>query len=108
MVRASMVGGRRIPVLVGTIALLTGCGTSRRVEVSGLVRDRETGRAIAGALVVSADGSATRTDAEGRFVLTVTRNDRRTLRASAAAHEDAEGAFDLRDDHEIFFELVPT
>lgn len=104
-----MVGGRRIPVLIGTIALLSGCGTSRRVEVSGVVRDSATGRAISNALVVAADGTATRTDAEGRFVLTVMRDDRRMLRASAALHEDAEGTFDASVDHdEIVFELVPT
>jgi hypothetical protein len=103
-----MVDGRRIPVLIGAIALLSGCGSSRRVEVSGVVRDRDTGRAIAGALVIAADGSATRTDAEGRFVLTVPRSERRMLRASAAAHDDAEGAFDPLAVDEIVFELVPN
>jgi hypothetical protein len=85
---------RRIPVLVGTIALLAGCGSSSRVEVSGVVRDRDSGRVIRGALVVAADGSSTRTDDEGRFVLSVLRAEHRSIRASAAEHHDAIEFFD--------------
>lgn len=79
---------RALPALIGTIALIAGCGSSTRVEVSGVVRDRATGRAIAGARVVAADGSATTTDARGRFTLSVARDRVGSVRASADAHAD--------------------
>ena len=81
---------RGIHVLMGTLALVAGCSTGRsyigqRAEVSGVVRDRATGRAIAGARVVGADGSLAETDAEGRFRLYV-RGAQADVRISAAGH----------------------
>ncbi len=58
-------------VLMGTLALVAGCSTAQRAEVSGVVRDRATGRVIAGARVVGTDGSLAETDADGRFHLYV-------------------------------------
>jgi len=100
----------RIPVLVGTVALLAGCGSQARVEVSGTVRDGETGRVIANALVVGADGTSTRTDAEGRFSLFVRGDQRRSIRASAFLHEDGVAYFDPREDDSdgaMAFALAP-
>ncbi len=100
----------RIPVLVGTVALLAGCGSDTRVEVSGVVRDGETGRAIANALVVGTDGSSTRTDADGRFSLFVRGDERRSIRASAHRHEDGALVFDPASaprDESLAFSLAP-
>lgn len=58
-------------VLMGTLALVAGCSTAHQTEVSGVVRDRATGRVIPGARVVGADGSLAETDADGRFHLYV-------------------------------------
>ena len=54
-----------------TLALVAGCTTEQRAEVTGVVRDRATGRVIAGARVVGADGSLAETDVDGRFRLYV-------------------------------------
>jgi hypothetical protein len=62
---------RGIQALMGTLALVAGCSTAQRAEVSGVVRDRATGRVIAGARVIGADGSLAETDANGRFHLFV-------------------------------------
>lgn len=88
---------RAMPALISTIALIAGCGSDGRVEVSGVVRDRATGRAIAGARVVATDGSATRTDAAGRFTLSMTRGRRAGLRASALDHADVTETVDVGD-----------
>lgn len=91
MVRAVRVRRRRgIHVLMGTLALVAGCTSGRasmaqHTEVSGVVRDRATGRVIAGARVVGADGSLAETDAEGRFRLYV-RGAQADVRISAAGH----------------------
>jgi hypothetical protein len=53
--------------------------------VSGIVRDRATGRAIAGARVVGEDGSLAETDAQGRFRLYV-RGAHADVRVSASGH----------------------
>ena len=70
---------------MGTLALVAGCSTAQRAEVSGVVRDRATGRVIAGARVVGADGSLTETDADGRFRLYV-RGPQADVRISATGH----------------------
>ena len=70
---------------MGTLALAIGCTTAQRAEVSGIVRDRATGRVIAGARVVGADGSLAETDADGRFHLYV-RGHAADVRISAAGH----------------------
>ncbi len=75
---------------MGTLALSVGCAPARDVggghaEVHGVVRDRATGRAIAGARVIGADGALAETDGEGRFHLYV-RSDRADVRVSAAGH----------------------
>jgi len=88
-----MVRLRRVPVLVSTLALVAGCGSADRVEVSGVVRDVRTGSPLGGARVTSADGVATHTDAEGRFTLAVTRGLRTQLRVSAQGHTDAVQSF---------------
>lgn len=100
---------RRMPALIGTVALVAGCGSSGRAEVSGVVVDARTGDAIAGARVVAQDGTATRTDAAGRFHLTVSSSGTREIRASAAAHADAHARIDVRVDENaaIVIELVP-
>lgn len=96
-----------MPALISTIALIAGCGASGRVEVSGVVRDRSTGRAIEGARVVATDGSATRTDARGRFTLSV-RGEAGVLRASARDHADGSERIDVlvHDDIELGLEPV--
>lgn len=108
--RATM-ARRRIPVLVGTIAVLAGCSATGRgqVEVTGTVRDQRTGRAIANALVVAADGTSTRTDGEGRFVLSMREGETRSIRASAALHADAVEQLDVRtlDHAALDFSLAP-
>jgi len=60
-----------VHVLMGTLALVAGCSTAQRAEVTGVVRDRATGRAIGGARVVGTDGSLAETDVDGRFHLYV-------------------------------------
>lgn len=96
---------RAMPALISTIALIAGCGSDGRVEVSGVVRDRATGRAIAGARVVASDGSATRTDADGRFTLSMTRGRRAGLRASALDHRDATETIDVHEGSATGIEL---
>lgn len=88
-----MVRLRRVPVLLSTLALVAGCGSADRVEVSGVVRDGRTGSPLAGARVTGADGVATHTDAEGRFTLAVMRGLRTQLRVSAEGHADAVQSF---------------
>jgi len=88
-----MVRLRRVPVLVSTLALVAGCGSADRVEVSGVVRDGRTGGPLAGARVTGADGVATHTDVEGRFTLAVMRGLRTQLRVSAEGHADAVQSF---------------
>ncbi len=92
-VAPAMVRLRRVPVLVSTLALVAGCGSADRVEVSGVVRDGRTGLALAGARVTGADGVATHTDADGRFTLAVMRGLRTQLRVSAEGHADAVQSF---------------
>ena len=87
--RALMVRLRRVPVLVSTLALVAGCASADRVELSGVVRDGRTGSPLVGARVTGADGVATHTDAEGRFTLSVMRGLRTQLRVSAEGHADA-------------------
>lgn len=84
-----MVRLRRVPVLVSTVALVAGCGSADRVEITGVVRDGRTGTPLAGARVTGAGGVATRTDAQGRFRLTIARGLRTQLRVSAEGHADA-------------------
>lgn len=91
-----------MPALIGTIALLAGCGSRTRAEVTGVVRDARTGRAIPGARVFAQDGSATRTDAEGRFTISISSGAAREIRVSAAGHCDASARLDVR------VELTPT
>jgi hypothetical protein len=88
-----MVRLRRVPVLVSTLALVAGCGSADRVEVSGIVRDSRTQAPLAGARVTGADGAATHTDADGRFTLAVVRGLRTQLRVSAEGHQDSVQAF---------------
>ncbi|MBX7192172.1 MAG: carboxypeptidase regulatory-like domain-containing protein [Sandaracinaceae bacterium] len=78
---------------MSTLALVAGCGSADRVEVSGVVRDGRTGSPLAGARVTGADGVATHTDAEGRFTLAVMRGLRTQLRVSAEGHADAVQSF---------------
>jgi hypothetical protein len=86
MVAAVRVRRRRgIHVLMGTLALVAGCSTAQRAEVRGTVRDRATGRVIAGARVVGADGSLAETDADGRFRLYVI-GSHADVRVSASGH----------------------
>ena len=101
---------RKTPALVGTIALVAGCGSAARAEVSGVVVDARTGRAIPGARVTAQDGSATRTDADGRFTISISRGDGRELRASAQGREDARTRIDVRVDENasIVIQLVPA
>lgn len=80
---------RGIHVLMGTLALVAGCSTAQRAEVSGVVRDRATGRVIAGARVVGTDGSLAETDADGRFHLYV-HGAQPDVRISAAGHASEE------------------
>lgn len=94
-----------MPALISTIALIAGCGSEARVEVSGVVRDRATGRTIAGARVVSTDGSTTRTDADGRFTLSLSRGRRSDLRASARDHADVTESLEVHDAHATDIEL---
>lgn len=108
-----MLRRHRVPVLVSTLALVAGCGSTGRVEVSGVVRDGRTGRALAGARVTGADGVATRTDDEGRFTLAVVRGLRTQLRVSAEGHLDSvqafsAGDFDLQPPEALAFELWPS
>lgn len=84
-----MVRLSRVPVFVSTLALVTGCTSADRVEVTGVVRDGRTGSPVAGARVTGADGAATHTDADGRFTIAVTRGLRTQLRVSAEGHTDA-------------------
>ncbi len=84
-----MVRLRRVPVFVSTLALVAGCGSADRAEVTGIVRDGRTGAPVAGARVTGADGVATHTDADGRFTIAVTRGLRTQLRVSAEGHVDA-------------------
>lgn len=90
MVRPVRVRRHGFHALMGTLALSVGCAPARDVggphaEVSGVVRDRATGRAIAGARIVGADGALAETDGEGRFHLYV-RTERADVRVSAAGH----------------------
>ncbi len=94
-----------MPALISTIALIAGCGSEARVEVSGVVRDRATGRTIAGARVVSTDGSTTRTDADGRFTLSLSRARRSDLRASARDHADLTESLEVHGEHTREIEL---
>ena len=91
-----MIRRRNIPALISTIALIAGCGSQARGEVTGVVRDARTGRAIAGARVFAQDGSATRTDAEGRFTISVSEGLAREIRVSAAGRCDASTRLDVR------------
>lgn len=99
---------RRMPAVISTIALIAGCGSSTHAEVSGVVVDARTGRAIPGARVFAQDGSATRTDADGRFTLSVSSGDAREIRASAAGRVDVRTRIDVRVDENasIVIELV--
>lgn len=81
--------GRRVSVLVSTLALVAGCGATDRVEVTGTVTDLRTGRALAGARVTGANGVATHTNDEGHFTIAVVRGVRTQLRVSADGHLDA-------------------
>lgn len=83
-------------VLLGTLALVAGCSTAQRAEVSGVVRDRATGRVIAGARVVGADGSLAETDSEGRFRLYVY-GALADVRVSAAGHSSEHVAIEGLD-----------
>ncbi|MDQ3037941.1 MAG: carboxypeptidase-like regulatory domain-containing protein, partial [Myxococcota bacterium] len=99
---------RKMPAVISTIALIAGCGSSAHAEVSGLVVDARTGLAIPGARVVAQDGSATRTDADGRFTLTLSSGEAREIRASAAGRVDGRTRVDVRVDENasIVLELV--
>lgn len=81
--------GRRVSVLVSTLALVAGCGATDRVEVTGTVTDLRTGRALAFARVTGANGVATHTNEEGHFTIAVVRGVRTQLRVSADGHLDA-------------------
>lgn len=109
--RRPMVRLRRVPVLVSTLALVAGCASADRMEVSGLVRDGRTGSPLVGARVTGADGVATHTDAEGRFTLSVMRGLRTQLRVSAEGHADAVQSFgheSLEVPPTLSFELEPV
>jgi hypothetical protein len=106
-----MVRLRRVPVLVSTLALVAGCASADRVEVSGVVRDGRTGSPLVGARVTGADGVATHTDSEGRFTLSVMRGFRTQLRVSAEGHADAVQTFGteaLEIPPTLSFELEPA
>jgi hypothetical protein len=105
-----MVRLRRVPVLVSTLALVAGCGSADRVEVSGIVRDSLTHAPLAGARVTGADGAATHTDGAGRFTLAVVRGLRTQLRVSAEGHVDSVqllGVEDLVATQTLAFDLQP-
>lgn len=94
---------------MGTLALSVGCAPARDVggphaEVSGVVRDRATGRAIAGARVRGADGALAETDGEGRFHLYV-RTERADVRVSAAGH--SEGRVEIAAGFDAHVDLDP-
>lgn len=97
-------------MLLSTLALVAGCGSADRVEVSGVVRDGRTGSPLVGARVTGADGVATHTDAEGRFTIAVMRGLRTQLRVSAEGHADAVqsfGADAFVEPAVLAFELAP-
>jgi hypothetical protein len=100
---------RNIPALISTVALIAGCGSTTRSEVSGVVRDARTGRAIPFARIVSLDGSATHADAHGRFTISVSRGLGREIRASAEGRCDASTRVDVRleESTPIELELAP-
>jgi hypothetical protein len=77
---------RSMHALLGTLALIAGCSTTHRTEVSGVVRDRATGRVIPGARVLGSDGALARTDAQGRFRLFVRPGSAADIRVSADGH----------------------
>ncbi|GAB4212998.1 MAG: hypothetical protein OHK0013_36400 [Sandaracinaceae bacterium] len=106
-----MVRLRRVPVLVSTLALVAGCGSADRVEISGIVRDSRTHAPLAGARVTGADGAATHTDGAGRFTLAVVRGLRTQLRVSAEGHADSVqtlGVEDLVAPEILSFDLQPV
>jgi hypothetical protein len=96
---------RSMHALLGTLALIAGCSTTQRTEVSGVVRDRATGRAIPGARVLGSDGALARTDAAGRFTLHVRPGSAADVRVSADGH--ASERVEL-DGHEASVELAAT
>lgn len=100
----SWTGRLLIPALIGTVA---GCGG---VEVSGIVRDRETGEPLPGAIVGIGD-AVTRTDGGGNYELEVDLDDDdRPVRAFANApgyqsSTEFMGSHDDRDEVYRDFEL---
>lgn len=107
--------GRRVSVLVSTLALVAGCGATDRVEVTGTVTDLRTGRALAGARVTGANGVATHTNDEGHFTIAVVRGVRTQLRVSADGHLDAVQGLAMDDEQtesptfeNLAFQLQPT
>lgn len=96
---------------MSTLALVAGCGSADRVEVSGIVRDSRTHAPLAGARVTGADGAATHTDGAGRFTLAVVRGLRTQLRVSAEGHADSVqtlAAEDLVTTETLAFDLLPV
>ncbi len=77
---------RSMHALLGTLALIAGCSTTHRTEVTGVVRDRATGRVIPGARVIGADGTFARTDVFGRFTLYVRSGSSADVRVTAQGH----------------------
>lgn len=103
--------GRRVSVLVSTLALVAGCGSTDRVEVTGTVTDLRTGRALAHARVTGANGVATHTNDEGHFTITVVRGVRTQLRVSADGHLDAVQGLAMdapQTDVPLAFQLQPN
>lgn len=97
----------RLPALVSSLALVTGCGTAERVEVHGVVLDGRTGRAVSGARVSGA-GAATRTDADGRFRLYLPRNGAPEVRVSAVDHLDLVERLPAAESESVALELTMT
>jgi iron complex outermembrane receptor protein len=70
---------RKILLFVGILLSLSWASFAQSRTVTGLVRDKDTGEAVAGVnILVKGTGQGTATDAEGRFSLAVP-NDQNTL-----------------------------
>lgn len=95
---------------VGCLLALGGCAEpSARVEVEGVVLDARTGGPIEGARVSTDDGWATKTDARGRFALSVAQ--RESVRLTARAESHAHASMDWQPFREprahVVFRLMP-
>jgi OOP family OmpA-OmpF porin len=64
-------------------------------DVSGVVRDKQSGEPIRGARVAATDAAAVTTDTEGRFALTAVPTGFETITASAAGYNDGNSVADV-------------